>query len=94
MKIKEIIQLPIFFDLFIKDEIFFNSLKNKFPEISADLFSSKINPNCSCKNKVKVYLASKIENEKDFFLDLLSEENIKNIYKRKGDKIKKRLGLE
>jgi len=94
MTIKEAIELPIFFNLFIHDDIFFNSLKEKFPEILADLTSSKLNRNCSCKNKVKAYLISRIENERDFFLDLLSEESIKNIYKRKGDRMKMRLGLE
>lgn len=94
MTIKGAIELPIFFDVFLKDDIFFNSLKEKFPEILADLTSSRLNRNCSCRNRVKAYLISRIENEKDFFLNLLSQKNIETIYKRKGDIVKKRLGLE
>jgi hypothetical protein len=94
MTVKEIIELPIFFNVFIKDQIFFNSLKDKFPDLLADLVSSKDNPTCSCRNRVKAYLIAKINTEEDFFIKLLSEENIKNIYRRKGDIMKKRLGLE
>ena len=90
MEIKDAIKLPIFLNVFIKDDIFFNSIKEKFPEIYADLVSSRDNPNCSCANKLRGYLISKIESEKKFFLDILSEENLKNIFKRKKEKLFKK----
>lgn len=83
MTLKEIIELKIFFDGFLRDNIFFNELKEKFPEIAPELTTARNQPNCSCVKKVKAYLISKIEDEKDFFLKILSEENITNIYKRR-----------
>jgi hypothetical protein len=90
MEIKDAIKLPIFLNVFIKDDIFFNSIKEKFPEIYADLVSSRDNPNCSCANKLRAYLISKIESEKNFFLDILSEENIKNLLKREEERLFKK----
>lgn len=86
MEIKDAIRSNIFLQVFIKDDIFFNSLKEKFPEILADLTTLKNNPNCSCKGRTANYLISKIESEKDFFSYMFSEENIKNIVKRKEEK--------
>jgi hypothetical protein len=85
MEIKDIIRSRAFLKVFIKDDIVFNSLKEKFPEIIADLTTLKNNANCSCRGRIANYLISKIENEKDFFSYMFSEENIKNIVKREEE---------
>lgn len=87
MNIKDYIEHPRFFSFLIKQESFFNSLKNKFPEILADLVSSRDNPNCSCKNRVKAFLLSKIESENTFFEKLFSKENIEKIIEEKDSEI-------
>jgi hypothetical protein len=85
MEIKDIIRSRAFLKVFIKDDIVFNSLKEKFPEIIADLTTLKNNANCSCRGRIANYLISKIESEKDFFSYMFSEENIKNIVKREEE---------
>jgi len=85
MEIKDIIRSRAFLKVFIKDDVAFNSLKEKFPEIIADLTTLKNNANCSCRGRTVNYLISKIESEKDFFSYMFSEENIKNIVKREEE---------
>jgi len=85
MEIKDIIRSHAFLKVFIKDDVVFNSLKEKFPEIIADLTTLKNNANCSCRGRTVNYLISKIESEKDFFSYMFSEENIKNIVKREEE---------
>jgi hypothetical protein len=46
MTFQELLNSPVFFNTFMKNDVFFNSLKDKFPEILADLTSSRNNPNC------------------------------------------------
>ena len=79
MNFNELLNSNAFFTILIKNDTFFNALKDKFPEIFADLISSKNNPNCSCKNKVKAYLAGKLESESEFFNNLINNEPIKNL---------------
>jgi uncharacterized protein YcbX len=88
MTFQELLNSPVFFNTFIKNDTFFNSLKDKFPEIFADLTSSKNNPNCSCKNRVKAHLQSKIESEKDYFNSLLTQEDIINLINEKQEEVK------
>lgn len=88
MTFQELLNSQIFFNIFIKNDLFFNSLKGKFPEILADLTSSRNNPNCSCKNRVKAHLQSKLEAESEFFNNLLSNEEIKKIVNEKAEEIK------
>jgi hypothetical protein len=64
--------------IILKDDETFQSLKDKFPEILADLTSARINFNCSCIKKVKMYLISKLENEKDYFNDLFKNKNLRS----------------
>lgn len=86
MIIEDIIKSRIFLEVFIKDDIFLNSLKEKFPEILADLTTLRSSPNCSCRYRTINYLISKIENKKDIFSEIFSEENIKNVAKRSREK--------
>jgi hypothetical protein len=72
----------------MKNDIFFNSLKDKFPEILADLTSSRNNPNCSCKNRVKAHLQGKITTEEDYFNNLINNEEIKKLLEEKAEEIK------
>jgi hypothetical protein len=72
----------------MKNDIFFNSLKDKFPEILADLTSSRNNPNCSCKNRVKAHLQGKIATEQDYFNNLINNEEIKKLLEEKAEEIK------
>jgi hypothetical protein len=88
MTFQELLNSQIFFNIFIKNDLFFNSLKGKFPEILADLTSSRNNPNCSCKNRVKAHLQSKLEAESEFFNNLLNNEEIKKIVNDKAEEIK------
>ena len=80
MKFLSLLNSPIFFDIFLKNENFFNSLRNKFPDILADLTSSRDNSNCSCKSRVKAYLTNKNNTtEKDYFDNLIKEEEFAKI---------------
>jgi uncharacterized protein YcbX len=72
----------------MKNDVFFNSLKDKFPEILADLTSSRDNPNCSCKNRVKAHLQGKITTEEDYFNSLINNEEIKKLTEEKAEEIK------
>lgn len=69
------------------------ALKNKYPQILADLTSAKFNPNCSCRGRVGSFLNEKYESsaeDKDFIFKLFSisevaqksEEIVKEIRKR------------
>jgi hypothetical protein len=88
MTFQELLNSPVFFNTFIKNDVFFNSLKGKFPEILADLTSSRDNPNCSCKNRVKAHLQSKITSEEDYFNNLINNEEIKKLLEEKAEEIK------
>jgi hypothetical protein len=88
MTFLNLLNSPVFFDIFLKNENFFNSLKNKFPETLADLTSSRDNPNCSCKNKIKAHLANKNNTtEKDYFDNLLKEEEFAKMLTENKTKI-------
>jgi len=88
MTFPELLNSPVFFNTFLKNDTFFNSLKDKFPEILADLTSSKNNPNCSCKNRVKAHLQAKITTEEDYFNNLINNEEIKKLLEEKAGEIK------
>lgn len=87
MTFQELLNTPLFFSVFIKNDIIFNSLKEKFPEILADLTSSRNNPNCSCKNRVKAHLQSKLQSETEYFNNLLNNEEVKKIIQEKNAEI-------
>lgn len=56
------------------DEVW-EALKTRYPQILADLTSSKFNPNCSCRNRVGSFLNEKYESsdeEKNFILKLFT----------------------
>ena len=88
MTFQEILNSPVFFNTFIRNDVFFNSLKDKFPEILADLTSSRNNPNCSCKNRVKAHLQAKISAEESYFNSLINNEEIQKIIQEKTEEIK------
>jgi hypothetical protein len=88
MTFQELLNSPVFFNTFIKNDAFFNSLKDKFPETLADLTSSRNNPNCSCKNRIKNYLQSKIVSEESYFNNLINNEEIKQLVIEKTEEIK------
>jgi hypothetical protein len=88
MTFQELLNSQAFFHIFLKNDTFFNSLKDKFPEILADLTSSRNNPNCSCKNRVKIFLQEKITSEQDYFNNLINNEEIKKITIEKTEQIK------
>jgi hypothetical protein len=76
--IKKCIESKILLRTLLNHDETFDSLKHKFPEILADLTSARINSNCSCINKVKLYLISKLENEEDYFNGLFRNENLRS----------------
>jgi hypothetical protein len=88
MTFQELLNSPVFFSTFIKNDTLFNSLKDKFPEILADLTSSRNNPNCSCKNRVKAHLQSKITTEQVYFNNIINNEEIKKLIEEKREEIK------
>ena len=88
MTFQELINSPVFFNTFLKNDTFFTSIKDKFPEILADLTSSRDNPNCSCKNRVKAYLQSKLTNEADYFNNLINNEEVNKLTQEKAEEIK------
>jgi len=79
MTIDKILNSQAFFTIFMKNDVFFNSLKEKFPDILADLVSSRDNPNCSCRNRVRSYLSPKTVTEVVYFEDLLNNQEIKKL---------------
>ena len=87
MTFQQLLNSPVFFNTFIKNDTLFNSLKDKFPEILADLTSSRNNPNCSCKNRVKAHLQSKLQSEVEYFNNLLNHEEVKKIIEEKNTEI-------
>jgi hypothetical protein len=87
MTFQTLLDSQAFFHTFLKQDVFFNSLKQKFPEILADLTSSRNNPNCSCKNRVKTFLESKINSEGDYFNNLINIEEIKKLISEKNEEI-------
>ena len=79
MNLNELLNSNAFFTILIKNDTFFDVIKGKFPEILADLTSSRNNPNCSCRNRVKTYLNNKLESEHEFFNNLINNEPIKSL---------------
>jgi len=88
MTFQELLNSPVFFNTLIKNDTFFNSLKDKFPETLADLTSSRNNPNCSCKNRIKNYLQGKIVSEESYFNNLINNEEVKQLVIEKTEEIK------
>jgi len=76
--LKKCFESRILLSIILKDDPSFDSLKNKFPQILADLTSARINPKCSCVNKVKFYLISKLQNEKEYFEVFFANENLRS----------------
>ena len=67
-----------YLDILVKNEKIFEALKSKYPDILADLTSSKFNPTCSCRGRVTAFLNKKYtEGDKDFIDFLLNLEEIK-----------------
>ena len=87
MNFNELLNSNAFFTILIKNDTFFDAIKSKFPDILADLTSSRNNPNCSCKNRVKAYLMSKIESENEFFSNLIDNEPIKSLIETNKEEI-------
>ena len=77
--IEKCIESKILLKTLLKHDQTFDSLKHKFPEILADLTSARINSNCSCINKVKLYLISKLKNEEDYFKIMKNMFRMKNL---------------
>lgn len=71
---KKYINSKLYLNALLQDPKFFNSLKDKFPEILADLTTAKLNSNCTCIKKVILYLTSKFETEADYFNNLFNDE--------------------
>jgi hypothetical protein len=88
MTFPELLNSPVFFNTFLKNDTFFTSIKDKFPEILADLTSSRNNPNCSCKNRVKAHLQTKLTNEADYFNNLINVDEVKKLTEEKAEEIK------
>ena len=79
--------ISYYLDILVKNEKIFEALKNKYPEILADLTSAKFNPTCSCRSRVSAFLNKKYtEDDKDFIDFLLNMEEIKES-KEKMDSI-------
>ena len=67
-----------YLDILVKNEKIFEALKNKYPEILADLTSAKFNPTCSCRGRVATHLNKKYEEgDKDFIDFLLNMDELK-----------------
>jgi hypothetical protein len=68
-----------YLDVLVRNEKIFEALKNKYPEILADLTSAKFNPTCSCRGRVAAHLNKKYqEGDKDFIDFLLNMDEIKD----------------
>lgn len=68
-----------YLDALVKNDEVFESLKNRYPEILADIVSSRENPNCGCRNRTATHLTKKyIENdqEKAFIDSILSRQDV------------------
>ena len=91
--LKKCFESKMLLNIILKDDASFDSLKNKFPQILGDLTSAKINPRCSCVNKVKAYLISKLENEKEYFEIFFANQDLKfkliKAMESANDKLKK-----
>jgi len=88
MTFQELLNSPVFFSTFLKNETFFNSIKDKFPDILGDLTSSRDNPNCSCKGRVRGFLQSRIQNDANYFNELLTNPEINNLIVQKEQEIR------
>jgi hypothetical protein len=88
MTFQELLNSQVFFNTFIKNDTFFGSIKDKFPEILADLTSARNNPNCSCKGRVRAHLQSKLTIEADYFNNLINNEEIKKLIQENAEEIK------
>jgi hypothetical protein len=74
---KNYISSKLYLNALLQDPKIFNSLKDKFPEILADLTTAKFNSNCTCVKRVIAYLLSKIDVEVDYFNNLFNDEGTK-----------------
>jgi hypothetical protein len=88
MTFKELLNSPVFFSTFLKNETFFNSIRDKFPDILGDLTSSRDNPNCSCKGRVRGFLQSRIQNDNNYFNELLNNQEVKDLIIEKQQEIR------
>ena len=69
-----------YLDILVKNEKIFEALKNKYPDILADLTSAKFNPTCSCRGRVATHLNKKYTN---IFLQNISFSHFCNFYLRR-----------
>jgi hypothetical protein len=88
MTFQELLNSPVFFSTFLKNETFFNSIRDKFPDILGDLTSSRDNPNCSCKGRVRGFLQSRIRNDANYFNELLTNSEINDLIIQKEQEIR------
>jgi len=88
MTFQELLNSPVFFTTFLKNETFFNSIRDKFPDILGDLTSSRDNPNCSCKGRVRGFLQSRIRNDANYFNELVSNTEINDLIIQKEQEIR------
>lgn len=88
MTFQELLNSRVFFRILLKNDVFFDSIKEKFPEIFADLISSRNNPNCYCKTKVKIYLQARLSREADYFNNLINIDEIKKLIEQNAEEIK------
>lgn len=79
-----------YLDILVKNEKIFEALKSKYPDILADLTSSKFNPTCSCRGRVTAFLNKKYtEGDKDFIDFLLNLDEIKESKLQVDESLKK-----
>lgn len=68
-----------YLDALVKNDEVFESLKNRYPEILADIVSSRENPNCGCRSRTANHITKKyIENEQEkaYIESLLSRQDV------------------
>jgi hypothetical protein len=76
---KKYISSNLYLNGILQNPKIFNSLKDKFPEILADLTVAKRNVSCPCVKRVISYLISKFDAETDYFNNLFSDETTKKM---------------
>lgn len=77
-KLEDIPYIHRYYDVILQDDLTFNKIKEKYPELEIDLLSSKDNPNCECKNRVITYLTVKlnIKDDEIFLRNLIENKRL------------------
>lgn len=79
VQINVINEIGGYLDALVKTDHVFEALKNRYPQVLADIVSSRENPNCGCRNRLANFLITQYnqnEVERKFIDEILMDQEV------------------